>query len=39
MPLGMEVVLGPGDYMFDRDLAPPQKGTAPTQVVASRDVH
>jgi len=30
MPLGMEVGLGPGDFVFDVDPAPPQKkGTAP----------
>ena len=26
MPLGMEVGLGPGDFMLDGDPAPPQKG-------------
>jgi len=25
MPLGMEVGLGPGDFVFDRDLARPRK--------------
>jgi len=35
MPLGMEVGLGSGDFVFDRDLAPPRKkGTAPTQFLA-----
>ena len=28
MPLGMEVGLGPGDFVFDGDLAPQKKGTA-----------
>ena len=33
MPLGMEVDLGPGDFVFDGDPAPPTKeGTAPTQL-------
>jgi len=32
MPLGMEIGLGPGDFVFDGDPAPPRKkGTAPTQ--------
>jgi len=26
MPLGMEVGLSPGDFVFDGDPAPPQKG-------------
>jgi len=26
MPLGMEVGLGPGDFVLDGDPAPPQKG-------------
>jgi len=36
MPLGMEVGLGPGDFVFDGDPAPPRKkGTAPsTQFLA-----
>jgi len=35
MPLDMAVGLGPGDFVFDGDLAPPEKkGTAPTQVLA-----
>ena len=25
MPLGMEVGLGPGDFVFDGDPAPPEK--------------
>jgi len=25
MPLGMEVCLGPGDFVLDEDPAPPQK--------------
>ena len=30
MPLGMEVCLGPGDFVLDGDPAPPEKkGTAP----------
>ena len=29
MPLGTEVVLGPGDTVLDGDPAPPKKGTAP----------
>jgi len=33
MPLGMEVGLDPGDFVFDWDPAAPQKkGTAPTKV-------
>jgi len=31
MPLGMEVGLGPGDFVLDGDPALPQKGTGPTQ--------
>jgi len=27
MPLGMEVALGPGDYVLDEDPAPLWKGT------------
>jgi len=35
MSLGMEVGLGPGDFVFDGDPAPPKKGTAsPTQFSA-----
>jgi len=34
MPLGTEVGLGPGDFVFDGDPAPPEKGTAPTQFLA-----
>jgi len=35
MPLGMEVGLSPGDFVFDGDLAPPQKGGgAPPQFSA-----
>ena len=35
MPPGMEVGLGPGDFVFDGDPAPPRKkGTAPTQFLA-----
>ena len=29
MPLGMEVCLSPGNFAFDRELAPPKEGTAP----------
>jgi len=30
MPLGMEVALGPGDFVLDGDPAPlPKKGTEP----------
>jgi len=29
MPLGMEVGLSPGDFMFDGDPAPPEKGHSP----------
>jgi len=35
MPLGMVVGLGPGDFVFDGDLAPPENtGTTPTQFLA-----
>jgi len=35
MPLGMEVGLGPGDFVIERDPAPArQQGTAPTQFLA-----
>jgi len=35
MPLSMEVGLGPGDFVFDGDPAPPEKGhTHPTQFLA-----
>jgi len=30
MPLGMEVGLGSGDIVLDRDPAPPKRGTHPT---------
>ena len=30
MPLGMEVGLGPGDFVFDGDLATPRKKGTPT---------
>jgi len=41
MPLGMEVGLGPGDFVLDGDPAPPEKkGTAPNfrpmSIVAKR---
>jgi len=29
MPLGMEVGLGPCDFVFDGDPAPAKRGTAP----------
>jgi len=29
MPLGMEVGLGPGDFVSDGDPAPPKKGSEP----------
>ena len=29
MPLGMEVGLGPGDFVLDRGPVPPKKGTQP----------
>jgi len=36
MPIGMEVGLSPGDFVFDGDAAPPEKkGTAPTQFLAN----
>jgi len=35
MPLGTEVGLGAGDFVFDGDPVPPEKkGTAPTQFLA-----
>jgi len=35
MPPGMEIGLGPGDFVFDGDPAPPRKkDTAPTQFSA-----
>ena len=34
MPLGVEVGLGPGDFVFDRDPAPQEKGHSPTQFLA-----
>ena len=35
MPLGMEVGLGPVDFVFDGDQTPPRKkGRAPTQFLA-----
>jgi len=34
MALGMEVGLGPGDFMFDGDPAPPEKRHSPTQFLA-----
>jgi len=33
MPLGMEVRLGPGDIVFDRDPAPlPKRGRSPSPI-------
>jgi len=34
MPLGTEVGLGPGDFVFDGDPAPPEKRHNPTQFLA-----
>jgi len=34
MPLGVEVYLGPGDFVFDGDPDAPKKGTFPTQFLA-----
>jgi len=34
MPLGMEVGIGPGDFVFDGDPAPPRKKAHPNQFVA-----
>ena len=34
MPLGMEVGVSPGDFVFDGDPALPRKSTAPTQFLA-----
>jgi len=36
MPLGMEVGLGPGDFMLDGDSAPPLKKGRPMFIVAKR---
>jgi len=39
MPLGVEVGLGPGDFVLDGDPAPPEKkGTAPTHLPNFRPV-
>jgi len=35
MPLGIEVRLGPGDFVFDGDSAPPEKRHSPTQFLAN----
>jgi len=32
MPLGMEVDLSPGDFVFDGDPAPQKKGHSPIQI-------
>ena len=34
IPLGVEVGLGPGDFVFGGDLAPPEKRHSPTQFFA-----
>ena len=34
MPLGMEVGLGPGDFVLDGDPAPRKRSQPPTQVLA-----
>jgi len=34
MPLGMDVGLGPGDFVLDEDPASHKKGTVPTQFLA-----
>jgi len=34
MPLGMEVGLGPGDFVLDGDPVPSQKGEKPSQFSA-----
>jgi len=34
MPLGMEVGFGSGDFVLNRDPAPPEKSTTPTQFSA-----
>jgi len=34
MPLGMEVGLGPGDFVFDAQLSPEKKAQPPTQFLA-----
>ena len=34
MPLGMQLGLGPGDFVFDGDPAPHKKGTAPTKFMS-----
>ena len=44
MPHGMEVDLGPGNFVLDGDPAPlPQRGTAPTQfsahICCSQNLH
>ena len=40
MPLGMEISLGPGDFVLDGDPAPPKRSTAanfrPVSIVAKR---
>ena len=34
MPLGMEVCISPGDFVFDGDQPPPQKGAEPLPIFA-----
>ena len=34
MPLGMEIGFGPGDFVFDGDLAPPEKNAQPQPILA-----
>jgi len=34
MPLGMEIGFGSGDFVFDGNPAPPQKGHSPIQFLA-----
>ena len=34
MPLGMNVDLDPGDFVFDRDQLPPEKKAVPIQFLA-----
>jgi len=38
MPLGMEVGLGPGDFVFDGDAAPQKKGHSPTQFLVHMSI-
>ena len=36
IPLGMDVGLGPGDFVFDGDSAPPEKRQSPHQIFGPR---